>query len=92
MELDSSLSSGRTVIDCQDAQDQDQGLDGGHTGPAGRSHGGYREEVRTSSSRSSEIVKVESLPLSEVTSCDELEGGVDVDNCTNNSSDLQPWA
>ena len=56
---------------------------------AGRSHGGYREEVRTSSSRSSEIVKVESLPLSEVTSCDELEGGVDVDSCTNNSSDIE---
>ena len=34
-------------------------------------------------------MKVESLPLSEVTSCDELEGGVDVDNCTNNSSDIE---
>ena len=34
-------------------------------------------------------MKVESLPLSEVTSCDELEGGVDVDSCTNNSSDIE---
>ena len=33
-------------------------------------------------------MKVESLPLSEVTSCDELEGGVDVDSCTN-SSDIE---
>ena len=34
-------------------------------------------------------MKVESLPLSEVTSCDELEGGVDVDNFTNNNSDIE---
>jgi len=88
LDLDSSMSSDRTVIDCQDAQDQDQGQ-GDMQDLLEEAMVDAEKKSETSSSRSSEIVKVESLPVSEVTSCDELEGGVDVDNCTTNSSDIE---
>merc|ERR1719470_830174 len=88
LDLDSSMSSDRTVIDCQDAQDQDQGQ-GDMQDLLEEAMVDAEKKSETSSSRSSEIVKVESLPVSEVTSCDELEGGADVDNCTTNSSDIE---
>merc|ERR1719318_1668366 len=88
LDLDSSMSSDRTVIDCQDAQDPDRGQ-GDMQDLLEEAMVDAEKKSETSSSRSSEIVKVESLPVSEVTSCDELEGGVDVDNCTTNSSDIE---
>jgi len=83
MDLDSSMSSDRTVIDIQDTQEQSQE---DMQDLLEEAMVDTEKKSETSSSRSSEIVKVESLSVSEVTSCDELECG---DNCTNNSSDIE---
>jgi len=88
LELDSSMSSDRTVVDCQDTQDQAVCQDGMQE-LIEEAMVDTEKKSETSSSRSSEIVKVESLPVSEVTSCDELETGVDIDNSTTNSSDIE---
>merc|ERR1719318_980825 len=85
LDLDSSMSSDRTVIDCQDAQDPDQGQ-GDMQDLLEEAMVDAEKKSESSSSRSSEIVKVDSLPVSEVTSCDELEG---LDNSTTNSSDIE---
>jgi len=84
MELDSSMSSDRTVIDCQESQ-KEQG-EGDMQDLLEEAMVDAEKKSESSSSRSSEIVKVESLPVSEVTSCDELEG---IDNSTTNSSDIE---
>jgi len=86
MDLDSSMSSDRTVIDCQETQEQGHG---DMQDLLEEAMVDAEKKSETSSSRSSEIVKVESLPVSEVTSCDELEGVADIDNCTTNSSDIE---
>jgi len=84
MELDSSMSSDRTVIDCQESH-QEQG-EGDMQDLLEEAMVDAEKKSESSSSRSSEIVKVDSLPVSEVTSCDELEG---LDNSTTNSSDIE---
>merc|ERR1719158_818290 len=89
LDLDSSMSSDRTVVDCQEHnQEQEQGQLGMQD-LLEEAMVDAEKKSETSSSRSSEIVKVESLPVSEVTSCDELEVGADIDNCTTNSSDIE---
>jgi len=87
LDLDSSMSSDRTVVDCKENQHEQQS--GGMQDLLEEAMVDSEKKSETSSSRSSEIVKVESLPVSEVTSCDELEVGVDIDNCTTNSSDIE---
>merc|ERR1719369_2273428 len=87
LDLDSSMSSDRTVVDCRENQQEQQS--GGMQDLLEEAMVDSEKKSETSSSRSSEIVKVESLPVSEVTSCDELDGGVDGDNCTTNSSDIE---
>merc|ERR1719369_2276060 len=87
LDLDSSMSSDRTVVDCKENQHEQQS--GGMQDLLEEAMVDSEKKSETSSSRSSEIVKVESLPVSEVTSCDELDGGVDGDNCTTNSSDIE---
>merc|ERR1719158_1466878 len=89
LDLDSSMSSDMTVVDCQEHnQEQEQGQLGMQD-LLEEAMVDAEKKSETSSSRSSEIVKVESLPVSEVTSCDELEVGADIDNCTTNSSDIE---
>merc|ERR1719481_2256109 len=87
MDLDSSMSSDRTVVDSQEQQHEQGQL--GMQDLLEEAMVDADKKSETSSSRSSEIVKVESLPVSEVTSCDELEVGADIDNCTTNSSDIE---
>merc|ERR1719233_25636 len=87
LDLDSSMSSDRTVVDCQENQQEQPA--GGMQDLLEEAMVDSEKKSETSSSRSSEIVKVESLPVSEVTSCDELEVGVDIDNCTTDSSDIE---
>merc|ERR1719508_14434 len=79
MDLDSSMSSDRTIIDCQETPEQGQGDMQDLLEEAMED---TEKKSETSSSRSSEIVKVESLPVSEVTSCDELDS-------TAHSSDIE---
>merc|ERR1719357_40032 len=87
LDLDSSMSSDRTVVDCKENQQEQQS--GGMQDLLEEAMVDSEKKSETSSSRSSEIVKVESLPVSEVTSCDELEVGGDIDNSTTNSSDIE---
>merc|ERR1719320_827181 len=89
LDLDSSMSSDRTVVDCQEHNQEQEQVSGGMQDLLEEAMVDSEKKSDTSSSRSSEIVKVESLPVSEVTSCDELEVGVDIDNCTTNSSDIE---
>lgn len=89
LDLDSSMSSDRTVVDCQEHNQEQEQASGGMQDLLEEAMVDSEKKSDTSSSRSSEIVKVESLPVSEVTSCDELEVGVDIDNCTTNSSDIE---
>ena len=87
MELDSSMSSDRTVVDTQEQQHEQ-----GQFGMKDLLEEAMVEAEKNSetlSSRSSVIVKVEGLPVCEVIRCDESEVGADIDNCTTNSSDIE---